>query len=226
MFRDLIISSLQEFLDSKEGSLAVIIPSVKDILSDHAVFPQAKLQEVVTHDPVSTIFDAAARTDAEAYPQRIKWVNNPCRFKLNNVSFAVSSVDVLFHLRKEEFFKRAAPVDSEHVVNELPPTIDPMANICRSLLEQRRRVIGLFGWSNRCLTYFFSYYPIFPVPQELSHEVNLDVTHAEHLNLCGENVTHAPEVFITPSRLKQFSRVRVTGRNSRETYLNIVVSEY
>lgn len=46
-------------------------------------------------------------------------------------------MDVLFHLRKEEFVKRAAEVESvgpEGV--EIP--VDPMANLCRHILQQRR----------------------------------------------------------------------------------------
>ena len=62
---------------------------------------------------------------------------NPCRFSLNGITFAVTSVDVLFHLRKDEFVKRAMEVESvgpEDV--EIP--VDPMANLCRHLLQQRR----------------------------------------------------------------------------------------
>ena len=64
---------------------------------------------------------------------------NPCRFSLNGITFAVTSVDVLFHLRKDEFVKRAMEVESvgpEGV--EIP--VDPMANLCRHLLQQRRWV--------------------------------------------------------------------------------------
>lgn len=53
MFRDVIISQLQEYLDSKEGCLVLVVPSVRDILSDHAVFPQSNLDERLSNDPVS-----------------------------------------------------------------------------------------------------------------------------------------------------------------------------
>lgn len=51
--------------------------------------------------------------------------------------------------------------------------------------------------------YFASFYPIFPVPADLSSEVNLDVTHSDGLRL-----TEAPDVLILPSRLRHFSKVR------------------
>lgn len=64
---------------------------------------------------------------------------NPCRFTLNDISFAVTSVDVLFHLRKEEFVKRAVEVESSGPEGvEIP--VDPMANLCRHVLQQRRYV--------------------------------------------------------------------------------------
>ena len=67
-----------------------------------------------------------------------------------------------------------------------------------------------------------SFYPIFPVPLDLAHEVNLDVTHSEMLYLAPqddnlEEGSHdpkdpskarcAPDVLIVPSRLKHFSKV-------------------
>ena len=54
-----------------------------------------------------------------------------------------------------------------------------------------------------------SFYPIFPVPLDLSHEVNLDVAHWAGLRLGGDGAEEdtAPDVLITPSRLKHFSKV-------------------
>jgi DNA polymerase alpha subunit B len=55
---------------------------------------------------------------------------------------------------------------------------------------------------------FVSFYPLFPTPLDLSHEVNLDVSHLEHLALCHGEGASAPDVLVVPSRLKHFSRVR------------------
>lgn len=48
------------------------------------------------------------------------------------------------------------------------------------------------------------------MPQDLSHEVNLDVTHSEHLKLCNDRAEQLPDVLISPSRLKQFGKVSVS----------------
>jgi DNA polymerase alpha subunit B len=56
-----------------------------------------------------------------------------------------------------------------------------------------------------------SFYPLFPTPLDLSHEVNLDVSHLEHLALCHKEGASAPDVLITPSRLKHFSKARQLG---------------
>ncbi len=67
-----------------------------------------------------------------------------------------------------------------------------------------------------------SFYPIFPVPLDLAHELSLDVTHSDLLYLTpqdddseesgggGEDPSKArcvPDVLIVPSRLKHFSKV-------------------
>lgn len=60
-----------------------------------------------------------------------------------------------------------------------------MAGLVRHILEQR------------------SFYPLFPVPESLAAEVNLDVTHQKMMKLQGA----APDLLILPSKLKHFSKV-------------------
>jgi len=72
--------------------------------------------------------------------QRLHLLPNPAQFSLNNVKFAVSSIDVLFHLRKEEFLKRGAEVDSIPPLSGDDTGTDAMANTCRHLLQQRKYV--------------------------------------------------------------------------------------
>ncbi|KII90842.1 hypothetical protein PLICRDRAFT_137336 [Plicaturopsis crispa FD-325 SS-3] len=174
IFRSQFLDSLRTFLDGAPGSIVLLVPSVRDIISQHAVFPQAEFGPEFAMDP------------------RIRLLPNPCRFSLNDVTFAVNSADVLFHLRKEEFFKRAEEIDSVPA----PPSSedsggDAMAKLCRHILQQR------------------SFYPIFPVPVDLAHDVNLDITHAaDRLKLDVDALDDsAPDVLIVPSRLKHFSKV-------------------
>ncbi|KAI0754917.1 DNA polymerase alpha, subunit B [Daedaleopsis nitida] len=188
MFRTEFIDRLRDFLDSSPGSIVLLIPSVRDILSDHAVFPQCELSHALCNDP------------------RIHLLPNPARFTINGVHIAASSVDVLFHLRKEELFKRAAEIEplTAPVDPEGQGPSDAMANLCRHVLQQR------------------NFYPIFPVPLDLAHEVNLDVSHSDLLYLAPEDDEEeegvgssadpspakcAPDVLVIPSRLKQFSKV-------------------
>ncbi|TBU48523.1 DNA polymerase alpha, subunit B [Dichomitus squalens] len=186
-FRTEIVDRLRDFLESSPGSIVLLLPSTRDIVSDHAVFPQPELSGMLCTD------------------SRICLLPNPARFTVNGLHFAASSVDVLFHLRKEEFFKRAAeieplagPADPE---GQAPS--DGMANLCRHVLQQR------------------SFYPIFPVPLDLAHEINLDVTHSDLLHLVPQDedaedaegavdpsrARCAPDVLIVPSRLKHFSKI-------------------
>ncbi|KAI1790115.1 DNA polymerase alpha, subunit B [Ganoderma leucocontextum] len=187
MFRTVFRNRLTEFLDSSPGSRVLLVPSTRDILSNHTVFPQPELDRTLCSD------------------SRIHMLPNPARFTLNGVHFAASSVDVLFHLRKEEFFKHATEVEP------LPGPADPegqtpsdaMANLCRHVLQQR------------------SFYPIFPVPLDLTHELSVDVTHSDLLYFTPQDddseasgsaedptaARCAPDVLIVPSRLKHFSKV-------------------
>ncbi|KZT73834.1 DNA polymerase alpha, subunit B [Daedalea quercina L-15889] len=173
IFQRQFLAGISDFLTGSPDSQVLIIPSVRDIISDHAVFPQGELGAEFGQGP------------------RIRLLPNPCRFSLNDVTFGLTSVDVLFHLRKEELFKRAQEVEP------VPPSggdtsgSDTMVNTCRHLLQQR------------------SFYPIFPVPLDLAHEVNLDVTHMDrlHLDIDGADTNIAPNVLILPSRLKHFSKV-------------------
>ncbi|KAH9854731.1 DNA polymerase alpha subunit B [Lenzites betulinus] len=184
MFEIEFADRLRTFLHASPGSLVLLVPSTRDILSDHAVFPQCELPRALCYDP------------------RVRMLPNPARFTLNGVHIAVSSLDVLFHLRKEEFFKRASEVDP--IRSSPPPDApDAMGNLCRHILQQR------------------SFYPLFPVPLDLSHDVNLDVSHSDLLYLVPQDDDEeaaevgdgdarprcAPDVLVVPSRLKHFAKV-------------------
>lgn len=99
---------------------------------------------------------------------------------------------------------RAEEVDSLEVDGQ-PPATDAMASLARQVLQQRRFVF-VFSWQKFDHYCLVSFYPLFPTPLDLSHEVNLDVSHLEHLALCHKGES-APDVLIVPSRLKHFSKV-------------------
>ncbi|KAG2153032.1 DNA polymerase alpha/epsilon subunit B-domain-containing protein [Suillus bovinus] len=169
IFKHQFIVPLRDFLSQSPTSTVLLVPSVNDIVSDHAVFPQCELDDEFCGDP------------------RIRLLPNPARFSLNGICFAVCSVDVLYHLRKEEYFRRGEEVDS--IVCEPGAASDPMSNLSRYILQQR------------------SFYPIFPVPLDVAHEVNLDVSHSAELRVAESPDDPGPDVLVLPSRLKHFSKV-------------------
>lgn len=121
-------------------------------------------------------------------------------------------MDTLFHLRKEEYFKRGVEVEPLTAEpNDLPN--DAMANLCRHMLLQRRQVNIFYMAQTRCSRVDrknSSFYPIFPPPPDLSSEVNLDMSHFDGARMVDEgDLDYAPDVLILPSRLKQFSKVCV-----------------
>ncbi|EKC98004.1 alpha DNA polymerase [Trichosporon asahii var. asahii CBS 8904] len=169
LFRQQIASRLARINEESPGTVVILIPSVRDLLSRHAAFPQAMLER-----------------DGLGLSKRVKVLPNPCTFSLNEVVISTSSVDTLFHLRREELFQRAeeAEPDPSTPVNRNPQG-DAMANLVRHVLGQR------------------SFYPLFPAPEALAHEVNLDVTHWDQMSL-GDT---APDVLILPSKLRHFSKI-------------------
>ncbi|CAK5284436.1 unnamed protein product [Mycena citricolor] len=173
LFRTRFADPLRAYLDSVPGSMAVVVPSVRDLISSHAVYPQCELDA------------GTARNDT-----RIHLVSNPAWFSLDGVSFAATSEDVLFHIKKGEFVKRGGEVDSVPPILPEDLGTDSMGNLSRQILQQR------------------SFYPVFPVPQELSEEITLDITHADGLKLrpWNEGPEQSPDVLIVPSRLRQFAK--------------------
>ncbi|KAF7968742.1 hypothetical protein HWV62_29569 [Athelia sp. TMB] len=109
IFLENFSTQLQAFLDLSPRSLVLLVPSVRDVIHNHAVFPQSEFHPEYAGD------------------RRIRLLSNPCRFTLNDVSFGITSVDVLFHLQKEKFFKPAL---------ELDPVVDSTVAINPSFLTK------------------------------------------------------------------------------------------
>ncbi|KAF9651371.1 DNA polymerase alpha, subunit B [Thelephora ganbajun] len=168
LFANHFAQIIGDILSEKPSISFFVVPSVKDILSEHASFPQSE-------------FDTTLLSHS-----RVHLLANPCRFSINGVNFAVSTVDTLFHLKKEEFLKQGQQADVEPGSDE---PLDPMAELCRYMLQQR------------------SFYPVFPPPIDVSHEVNLDVSRSKPLDLDRGSQDYTPRVLLVPSRLKQFSKL-------------------
>ncbi|KAF5360776.1 hypothetical protein D9756_004854 [Leucocoprinus leucothites] len=185
LFRRRIYKPLRTFLDASPGSIVILLPGIRDLISQHAVYPQSELSsDLVQNDP------------------RIYLVPNPAKFKINDVTFGACSVDVLFHLRREEFMKAGRQEDPIPPAHEDDVGTDAMANLCRHLIQQR------------------SFYPIFPTPQELAHEVNLDISHSDGLKLLDQENPAVPDVLILPSKLKHFVKTVHTTTSINPSFLN------
>ncbi|KAF8477895.1 DNA polymerase alpha/epsilon subunit B-domain-containing protein [Gautieria morchelliformis] len=168
LFQQCFLNPILSLIQHNPGTLVLLVPHVRDLLNSHVVFPQG-----------------VGEGDFGQLPTSVKVLPNPCLFSLNGIRFGVSTVDVLYHLKNQQYTQRPQqlPIDASNSV--VPPAQqDVMANLCRHVLEQR------------------SFYPIFPVPVELSLDINLDVSHSDQLKLSGP----APDVLVLPSILRQFSK--------------------
>jgi DNA polymerase alpha subunit B len=138
LFERQFTQRLQGFLEQSPDSLVLLVPSINDMISEYAVFPQCELNnKVLSKDSVSLVF--MARNNIFSWLlQHIRLLPNPCRFSVNGISFAVTSVDTLFHLRKEEYFRRTPLAEVDPLTPASEPATDNMSNVARNLLQQRR----------------------------------------------------------------------------------------
>ncbi|KZT40663.1 DNA polymerase alpha, subunit B [Sistotremastrum suecicum HHB10207 ss-3] len=112
MFRKYISTPLTAFYKTCPSTLILLIPSVRDIISSHFVFPQGPLD-----------------IERLSLPPTVRVLPNPCNFVINGVRFGVSTVDLLIQVRKEEFIKRVEGQSAE--------ARDAMLELCRTILSQR-----------------------------------------------------------------------------------------
>ncbi|KGB79011.2 DNA polymerase alpha subunit B [Cryptococcus deuterogattii R265] len=158
-----------------------------------------RLQKVVSQSPSTVIILVPSVRDVVSHhmafpqsmlekeylglPKKVKALPNPCTFSVNEVTISLSSVDILFHLGQAHAPIRAQEADPDPDMNGIPAP-DPLANHIRQVLGQR------------------SFYPIFPPPEDVAGEVNLDVTHYPLLKM-----DQAPDILILPSRLNKFAKI-------------------
>ncbi|KAF8997523.1 glycosyl hydrolase family 7-domain-containing protein [Cyathus striatus] len=77
LFKAHILAPLCSFFDSSPNSISVIVPSICDLMSHHAMFPQSEFDgSIFNNDP------------------RIRLLPNPGRFSINDISFAATSVEI------------------------------------------------------------------------------------------------------------------------------------
>ncbi|GAA5892906.1 DNA-directed DNA polymerase alpha subunit POL12 [Sporobolomyces salmoneus] len=169
LFRSRISSKLVSLLGASPRTQALLIPHGRDLTNAHVAYPQAPF-----------------RKDDLGLPKGVRLLPNPTSFDINEVSFGLTSVDVFWSLKTQEFFKRcpdAEPAPEGTAIDPLAKDINQRAG--RHLLRQR------------------SFYPIFPSPPAAKRldGLNLDITHYDLVKM-----TAGPDILIAPSMQRAFSR--------------------
>jgi hypothetical protein len=81
------------------------------------------------------------------FAQGVRLLPNPCQFSINEVAFGVASVDVLWALKSQEFFRKCGDAEPlKEGEKEDPGAKDVMARVGRHLLRQRRCVRVVFSF--------------------------------------------------------------------------------
>jgi len=177
IFKAQISSRLAVLLQRSPRTSVILIPHGRDLISVHTAYPQAPLPKEELQQQMGL-------------PKAVKLLPNPTVFSINEVVFAVTSVDTLFHLRNQEWFKRCA-----EAVDPSQPAVDPatvekedvMARTARFLLRQK------------------SFYPLFPAPiaSKIIDPPLLDVTHNDLARMGAAGA----DVVIAPSMIKSFAKL-------------------
>ncbi|GAA6004840.1 hypothetical protein JCM11491_002251 [Sporobolomyces phaffii] len=169
LFRSRISSKLVPLLAASPKTQVLLIPHGRDLTNVHVAYPQAPFKK-----------------EELGLPKAVRLLPNPTSFDINEVSFGLTSVDVFWSLKTQEFFKRcpdAEPAPEGTAIDPVAKDINQRTG--RHLLRQR------------------SFYPIFPSPPPTKRldGLNLDITHYDLVKM-----TAGPDILIAPSMQKAFSR--------------------
>ncbi|CAH7686099.1 DNA polymerase alpha/epsilon subunit B-domain-containing protein [Phakopsora pachyrhizi] len=118
IFKEKITQKLKKMIEVIPNLRIVLIPSQRDLLISHSVYPQSG-------------FDS---TELGLNVKGIVCLTNPVIFKINELVVGISNVDVLMPLRKEEFFKPAVVMNEDQ--SDDSNSKDIISRACRHLLRQ------------------------------------------------------------------------------------------
>jgi DNA polymerase alpha subunit B len=108
IFRHLIVPAFQQLVSSNPNIIVLLIPSVRDAISQHVSWPQEAFSRKGT-----------------GLPKAVRIVGNPMTLSLNEIVTAISSQDILYELRHEEV--TGGKLRDPNLLSRLP----------RHLIEQR-----------------------------------------------------------------------------------------
>ncbi|KAK9696353.1 DNA-directed DNA polymerase alpha subunit pol12 [Basidiobolus ranarum] len=107
IFDEYIAQPLRDLENSSPSTSVFLIPSIRDIVHDYYIFPQPALDSYEFR-----------------LPKNVQTLSNPAQFTINEIHFAISSHDILFHLSGDE-------------IGRNPAFKDRMGRLARHVLEQR-----------------------------------------------------------------------------------------
>lgn len=174
VFRGLVAPLFQQLAKALPGILIIMVPSVRDAVNKHTAWPQEKMA-----------------VKQLGLPKQCAMATNPVMLSLNELVVGISSADILYDLRWEQY------------VGGKPSKTDPLARLSKHMIEQRH------------------FYPLYPpknresLPKPAAAEgldgeegpvatgAMLDVSYTA----LGDWHTCKPDLLVTPSVLNPFAKV-------------------
>ncbi|ORX80406.1 hypothetical protein BCR32DRAFT_193619, partial [Anaeromyces robustus] len=206
IFSKFVSTRIQNFCNLSPHSKVILIPSNHDIVSDSVCFPQPPLdslmipsQDYLFDNNEERLNQAKIKSMSEKRRQlnlpindKVLCLPNPVQFQINDVVFAISNNDILYHLYHEEVYhpastsvfgspsKGKAPMTSSSSSSSSHSN-DRISRLTRHLLQQR------------------SFYPLFPPAM---NEANIIYEQFNSLN-----INMKPDVLILNSALRHFAKI-------------------
>ncbi|KAI8812272.1 DNA polymerase alpha/epsilon subunit B-domain-containing protein [Cladochytrium replicatum] len=178
LFRYAVLPRIQRIRACRNGTTrCILVPSTRDGITQYFVFPQPPVGASPDETTMTEHLTALGLLNLVRNDPHLYLCPNPVQFCINELVFAISTTDILFHLAGEEFARKPTQKTPSAAGHN-----DRVARLFRHVLEQS------------------SFYPLFP-PAKGSY---LSLTHGKRENGVAEaiDLKAAPDVLILPSVLK------------------------
>ena len=123
LFQREITTRLNRLVKARPGIKIVMVPSTRDLCLEWVCFPQPPLGTALSAEKSRLIRQRLGLT-----PDHFVLLPNPAQFRINEIVFAVSSMDILFQLGTEEISR---PSTNDTI------KLDRLSKLTKHVLEQR-----------------------------------------------------------------------------------------
>ena len=219
LFEELFAKQISQRLDYVHSLIPdtqfILIPSIRDAVSEYFVYPQPPLGSTLTSSTEGRLL--------LGLPDWVICYPNPAQFYINDMLFAISSVDTLQHLSKTEIAWQPKPTLSSHLSSSSTSMLSQsthMNNTNNTMTPHTNTSINTNTNTNtntninvstpipkdrmsRLVQHILSQRSLYPIFPPVSGEVSLDLA----VSMKEISLKATPDVLIISSALNRFSKI-------------------